>query len=164
MSSSKTGRTVFRDTEVQQPNTAATWSFSNSSRAFSANKGQFEAGSTTTASTGLLSKPPLAFSSSTIIRIVSLRVVSLMAMVPERECSTPILIGSWAMALEVVRPELAKNAIVMVSWVRCFQFIMLGLLGRSNGYHLCSSKKHANNGFFFFEHPYPLVLLAQIIF
>jgi hypothetical protein len=49
-SSSNTGSTDLRLTEVQQPNTAATLSFWISSRAFSAKSGQLDAGSTTTAS------------------------------------------------------------------------------------------------------------------
>jgi len=92
LSSSNTGSTDFRDTEVQQPNTAATFSLANRSRAFSAKSGQLEAGSTTTASTFLPSSPPFLFTSSTIIRMVSFRVVSLIAIVPESECRTPILI------------------------------------------------------------------------
>jgi hypothetical protein len=90
----------LRDTEVQQPNTAATFSFDNKSRAFSAKSGQFEAGSSTTASTFLPSSPPFLLMSSTIIRMVSLRVDSLIAIVPDSECKTPILIVSrvWAPA------------------------------------------------------------------
>jgi hypothetical protein len=49
-----TGSTDLRETEVQQPNTAATLSLVISSRAFSAKSGQFEAGSTTTASSSFL--------------------------------------------------------------------------------------------------------------
>ena len=94
MFSSNTGSTDFLDTDVQQPNTTSTCSDSSNSRARSANSGQSEAGSTTTASTGLPSRPPLAFCSATIIRIVSFSVVSLMAIVPDSECRTPTLIGS----------------------------------------------------------------------
>src|SRR5207249_7678999 len=93
-----TGSTDLRDTEVQQPNTTATLSLVISSRAFSANSGQFDAGSTTTASTFLPSSPPFLLRSSTIIRTVSLSVVSLIAIVPDSECSTPILIVSSATA------------------------------------------------------------------
>jgi hypothetical protein len=49
----------LRDDEVQQPKTAATLSFSINSRAFSANSGQSEAGSTTTASSFLPSNAAL---------------------------------------------------------------------------------------------------------
>ena len=90
---SKTGSTDFLDTDVQQPKTTATLSFSSSSRAFSANSGQSDAGSTTTASSFRPSSPPFVFCSSISIRTVSLSVVSLMAIVPESECSTPTLIG-----------------------------------------------------------------------
>ena len=85
LSSLNTGSTDLRDTEVQQPNTADTLFLEISSRAFSANSGQFEAGSTTTASSFLPSTPPLAFWSSISISITSFSVVSLIAMVPERE-------------------------------------------------------------------------------
>src|ERR687892_572866 len=61
-SSLNTGSTDLRDTEVQQPNTTATLSLVISSRAFSANSGQFEAGSTTTASSFLPSTPPFLVS------------------------------------------------------------------------------------------------------
>src|SRR6202046_4471681 len=96
LSFSNTGNTDLRDTEVQQPNTTATLSFSSSSAAFSANSGQFEAGSTTTASSFLPSTPPFLFCSSIIIRTVSLSVVSLIAIVPESECITPTLMVSAA--------------------------------------------------------------------
>ena len=43
-SCSNTGNTDFRETEVQQPNTAATLSTDSNCLAFSANSGQFEAG------------------------------------------------------------------------------------------------------------------------
>jgi len=93
-----TGSTDLRDTEVQQPNTAATLFWVMSSRAFSAKSGQFEAGSTTTASSFLPSRPPLRFCSSMSISMTSFRVVSEIAMVPESECSTPILMVSCAEA------------------------------------------------------------------
>ena len=92
MSFSKTGSTDLRDTDVQQPKTTATLSFSSSSRAFSAKSGQFEAGSTTTASSFRPSRPPFLFCSSIIIRIVSFSVVSLIAIVPDSECRMPTLI------------------------------------------------------------------------
>ena len=79
------------DTDVQQPKTTATLSFSSSSRAFSAKSGQSDAGSTTTASSFRPSSPPFLFCSSISIRTVSLSVVSLMAIVPDSECSTPTL-------------------------------------------------------------------------
>jgi hypothetical protein len=85
LSSLNTGKTDLRDTEVQQPNTAATLSLVMSSRAFSANNGQFEAGSTTTASSFLPSRPPFLFCSSINMSMTSFSVVSLIAMVPESE-------------------------------------------------------------------------------
>ena len=96
LSSLNTGSTDLRDTEVQQPNTTATLFLVISSRAFSANSGQFEAGSTTTASSFLPSTPPFLFCSSIRNRIVSFSVVSLIAMVPDSECRTPILMVSSA--------------------------------------------------------------------
>ena len=98
LSSLNTGSTDLRDTEVQQPNTTATLSLVISSRAFSANSGQFEAGSTTTASSFLPSRPPFLFCSSISISITSFSVVSLMAMVPESECRMPTLMVSSALA------------------------------------------------------------------
>ena len=98
-SSLNTGSTDLRDTEVQQPNTAATFSLEISSRAFSANSGQLEAGSTTTASSFLPSRPPFLFCSSISISMTSFSVVSLIAMVPESECRMPTLIVSCAEAL-----------------------------------------------------------------
>src|SRR4029077_15909992 len=95
-SSLNTGSTDLRDTEVQQPNTTETLSFSISSLAFSANSSQFEAGSTTTASSFLPSTPPFLFCSSISISITSLSVVSLIAIVPDKECRMPILIVSSA--------------------------------------------------------------------
>src|SRR5215510_11565659 len=98
LSSLNTGSTDLRDTEVQQPNTTATLSLVMSSRAFSANSGQFEAGSTTTASSFLPSTPPFLFCSSISMSMTSFSVVSLIAMVPESECRMPILIVSCALA------------------------------------------------------------------
>src|SRR5579871_3683670 len=107
-----TGRTDLRETEVQQPNTTATLSLVISSRAFSANSGQFEAGSTTTASSFLPSTPPFLFCSSIRKRTVSFSVVSLMAMVPESEWSTPtLMVSSAAFAFEnPARPKTSPAA------------------------------------------------------
>ena len=96
--SSNTGSTDLRDTDVQQPNTAATLSTVISWRAFSANSGQLEAGSTTTASSFLPSKPPFLFCSSISISITSFNVVSLIAIVPDSECRMPILMVAGACA------------------------------------------------------------------
>jgi hypothetical protein len=100
----------LRDTDVQQPNTAATLSLLSSSRAFSANSGQFEAGSTTTGSIFLPSKPPFAFCSATSINIRSFKIVSLIAMVPDSECRIPILMVSWAAALCVAATHKKADA------------------------------------------------------
>jgi hypothetical protein len=93
-SSSKTGSTDFRDTDVQQPNVAATPLTEISSRAFSAKSGQSEAGSTTTASSFFPSRPPFLFCSSIRNSIVSFSVVSEIAIVPDSEWRTPTLIVS----------------------------------------------------------------------
>ncbi len=93
-SSSNTGSTDLRDTEVQQPKVAATLSTEISWRAFSANSGQFDAGSTTTASNFLPSSPPLAFCCSISISMTSFSVVSLIAMVPDNECKNADLDGA----------------------------------------------------------------------
>src|SRR5437868_8690792 len=98
LSSLNTGSTDLRDTEVQQPNTTATLSLVISSRAFSAKSGQFDAGSTTTASSFLPRTPPFLFCSSMSINMTSFSVVSLIAIVPESECRMPTLIVSAACA------------------------------------------------------------------
>ena len=108
LSSLNTGSTDLRDTEVQQPNTAATFSLEISSRAFSANSGQLEAGSTTTASSFLPSRPPFLFCSSISISMTSFSVVSLIAMVPESECRMPTLIVSCAAACRPATPSQAR--------------------------------------------------------
>ena len=91
---SKTGSTDLRLTEVQQPNTTATLSWSSSCLAFSAKRSQFDAGSTTTGWIGRPITPPLALISSTAISTTSRRETSLIAIVPDRECRTPIFTGS----------------------------------------------------------------------
>src|ERR1022692_2571694 len=121
VSFSNTGSTDLRDTDVQQPNTTATLSFSSNSAAFSANSGQLEAGSTTTASSFLPSSPPFLFCSSIIIRTVSLSVVSLMAMVPESECSTPTLMVSAAEA----SPAASVNAAGSAHFLSFLTFMIL---------------------------------------
>ena len=88
---SNTGSTDFRLTDVQQPNTTETLSWSRSCLAFSAKRSQFEAGSTTTGSIFLPITPPLALISSTAMSTTSRSETSLMAMVPDSEWSTPIL-------------------------------------------------------------------------
>ena len=110
-SSLKTGSTDLLDTLVQQPNTAAALSWLTSSRAFSANSGQFEAGSTTTASSFFPSNPPFLFCSSISISITSFSVVSLIAMVPDNECRMPILIVSSALAGSAARRPKARPAV-----------------------------------------------------
>ena len=81
----------MRLTDVQQPNVTATLSWRRSCFAFSAKRSQFEAGSTTTGSIFLPMTPPLALISSNAIMQTSRSDTSLMAMVPESECSTPTL-------------------------------------------------------------------------
>src|ERR1043165_8806854 len=121
-SSLNTGSTDLRDTEVQQPNTAATFSLVISSRAFSAYSGQFEAGSTTTASSFLPSTPPFLFCSSIRNSIVSFSVVSLMAIVPESEWRIPTLMVSWAIAGNTARPRanpavaIRQRRVMEVEW------------------------------------------------
>ena len=111
MVSSKTGSTDLRDTDVQQPNTAATLSWVISWRAFSANSGQFDAGSTTTASSFLPMTPPLALISSIVISATSLSDVSLIAIVPDSEWRIPTLIVFCACAGRlIVKPAAASVA------------------------------------------------------
>jgi hypothetical protein len=99
----------LRDTLVQQPNTTATLSWLISCLAFSANSGQFDAGSTTTGSSFLPSTPPLALISSMAISTVSLSTVSEIAIVPDSECSTPTLMDALPCAC-TPRPAAASEA------------------------------------------------------
>ena len=87
----------MRLTEVQQPNVTATLSWSRSCLAFSAKRSQLEAGSTITGSIFLPMTPPLALISSNAIMHTSRSDTSLIAIVPESECSTPTLtVPPWA--------------------------------------------------------------------
>jgi hypothetical protein len=107
-----TGRTDLRETEVQQPNTTETPFWLISSRAFSAKSGQFEAGSTTTASSFLPRTPPFLFCSSMRNRTVSFSVVSEIAIVPDSEWRTPtLMVSSAAMAPVAPAPIMAAVAI-----------------------------------------------------
>ena len=94
-------------------------------RAFSANSGQLEAGSTTTGSSFLPITPPLALISSIVISATSFSTVSLIAIVPDSECSTPTLIVSAANACEpAVRPTVASaadNANRWMKFLRCME-------------------------------------------
>src|SRR5438067_267444 len=88
-SDSNTGRTAFRLAEVQQPKTVATWSCWMSLRAFSAKVGQSDAPSSMTGTICLPRTPPFALISSIAMISASFTEVSLMDIVPLRECSTP---------------------------------------------------------------------------
>jgi hypothetical protein len=120
-----TGSTDLRDTEVQQPNTTATLSLVINSRAFSANSGQFEAGSTTTASSFLPSTPPFLFCSSIRNRTVSFSVVSLIAMVPDSEWRTPTLMVSSAAFAPVKLAKPKINPAVAASQRRRLEGVAL---------------------------------------
>src|SRR5690606_29418735 len=98
---------------VQQPKVTATRSCEISWRAFSANSGQFDAGSTTTASSGRPITPPVALICSIAISTVFFSAVSEIAIVPDNECSTPTLIGERSCAksrLEALSPGRASAA------------------------------------------------------
>ncbi len=93
-------------------------------RAFSANSGQLEAGSTTTASSFLPSRPPLALISAMDISTVSLSTLSEMAIVPDSECSTPTLMVSAACAERDSSPLAASAAVVSLrAKRRCMDLI-----------------------------------------
>ena len=133
----------MRLTEVQQPKTAATLSTSSSCLAFSANSGQSEAGSTTTASSFLPSRPPFLFCSSISISMTSFSVVSLIAMVPESECRMPtLMVSSAAMAWPAIM--LAKlRAMPPSSALRSDLVIFVSLLSwqRDVALHLLHAKR-----------------------
>ncbi len=97
----------------------------SSSRAFSANSGQSDAGSTTTASSSQPRTPPFSFCCSTSISMVSFSVVSEIAMVPDSECRTPTLIGQSAAIAAVLS---APKATVPASMV--FTNFILTLLAK----------------------------------
>src|SRR3954454_6429046 len=126
-SSLNTGKTDFRDTEVQHPNTTETLSLVMSSRAFSANSGQLEAGSTTTASSFLPKSPPFLFCSSMSMSMTSFSVVSLIAMVPDNECRTPTLIVSCAEADEMPPATAATAANAPTALVMCLIVLIIRL-------------------------------------
>ncbi len=87
----------MRLTDVQQPNVTETLSWSSNCLAFSANRSQLDAGSTTTGSIFLPMTPPLALISSNAIMHTSRSDTSLIAIVPDSECSTPTLtVPAWA--------------------------------------------------------------------
>src|SRR4051812_36527113 len=90
-----------------------TLSWPSSCLVFSANRGQLDAGSTTTGSSFLPSTPPFALISSMAIRTVSFRTVSEIAIVPDRLCSTPTLMvpPDWAKAGRVTVPARATAAV-----------------------------------------------------
>ena len=121
MFSSNTGSTDLRLTLVQQPKATATLSWLISCLAFSANSGQFDAGSTTTGSSFLPSTPPLALISSIVIRATSLSTVSEIAIVPDSEWRMPTLIVSAAKAGIEIRPDAARAA--QAAWSAKRRFI-----------------------------------------
>src|SRR5258706_3353077 len=117
---SNTGSTDLRLTLVQQPNVTAHFSLTISSLAFSAKRSQFDAGSTTTGEIFLPITPPFALISSTAMSTTSRSETSLIAIVPESECRTPILTVSCALrtlgklrpaptAVDASRPPLMKS-------------------------------------------------------
>ncbi|MNV27254.1 hypothetical protein D3C71_1183970 [compost metagenome] len=87
-----------------------TLSWPSSCLVFSANRGQLEAGSTTTGSSFLPSTPPLALISSMAMSTVSFNTVSEMAMVPDRLCRMPTLMVSCAWAGSADRPASVATA------------------------------------------------------
>src|ERR1700728_3916722 len=86
---SKTGRTAFREAEVQQPITAAHLSCTRSFFAFSAKVGQSLAPSSWTNLILRPSTPPAALICSMASFSASTDPVSLIAMVPVTECRIP---------------------------------------------------------------------------
>jgi hypothetical protein len=123
LSSSNTGSTDLRDTEVQQPNTTATLSWVSNWRPFSANSGQLDAGSTTTGSSILPFTPPLALISSMVISAMSLSDVSEIAMVPDNECRIPTLMVSAAWTVQVM-PIAAMDAESVKALIKLRRFIV----------------------------------------
>jgi len=73
-----------------------------------------EAGSTTTGSSFLPMTPPALLISSMVISTVSLSAVSEMAMVPDRECSTPTLMVSAAWAVMPMEARAADRTVALM--------------------------------------------------
>src|SRR5690606_1422290 len=88
---SKMGNTALRDADVQQPNTAATLSFTNNFLDFSAKVGQSLAPSSWMYSILRPSTPPMALICSIANFSACTEPVSLIAMVPVTECRIPTL-------------------------------------------------------------------------
>src|SRR3990167_669853 len=86
---SNTGNTALRDAEVQQPNTAATLSFTSSFLDFSAKVGQSLAPSSWMNSILRPSTPPMALIWSIASFSACTEPVSMIAMVPVTECRMP---------------------------------------------------------------------------
>ena len=104
--------TALRLADVQQPKIAATLSLWISFFAFSANVGQSDAPSSTTASSFLPSTPPAALTSSIASSSASLTDTSLTAMVPLRECRIPTLIVPLVGAAALLGAFVALAAVV----------------------------------------------------
>jgi hypothetical protein len=136
----------LRDTEVQQPKVTAHLSCETSWRAFSANSGQFDAGSTTTASSGRPITPPFALISSKVISAVFLSAVSEIAIVPDRECSTPTLIGVLSCAktrFEAVRPGSVTAAPAAAALMKSRRWV-IGVLCGCSGVRVGSERRDAS--------------------
>ena len=128
-----TGSTDLRDTEVQFPKITSTSCTVSNSRAFSANNGQSEAGSTTTGTSFSPRRPPFAFCCSISINMVSFNVVSEMAIVPDRECSTPTFISAaaWLATAHIIALAI-NNFFIIVSLSR-FEVLFYRSVAHSGG-------------------------------
>ncbi len=117
--------------------------------AFSANSGQFEAGSTTTGSSFLPSRPPLALISSMAISTVSFSTVSEIAIVPDSECSTPTLMVLCARAGETTPAVMRAAASSLRPARRWIDFIAsrsCGLVGMSAERDVCNDRASTERG------------------
>jgi hypothetical protein len=90
---SNTGSTALRLAEVYDPNTLTHFSPTTSRRAFSANVAGSDAGSSTTGTIFMPLTPPAALISSIAMIVAWFNEVSMIAVVPVNEYSTPTLIS-----------------------------------------------------------------------
>jgi len=86
---------------------------------------------------------PFLLTSSTIIRIVSFKVVSLIAIVPESECNTPILIAPWVWAAAESGPPATSAAASAACPILLSTFVPPSQ--RACGQHRRSSKIEATS-------------------
>src|SRR5690606_16010670 len=131
---SNTGSTALREAEVQQPNTAATLSFTSSFLDFSAKVGQSLAPSSWMNSILRPSTPPMALIWSMASFSACTELVSLMAMVPVTECRMPTFTVLSVTARPVVLTAAVAGA-ARAPW--------LSISAAGNAARLCNNRRRS---------------------